>query len=175
MNRPIISMTILTEPACKAQPKQDMQAPVKTVIFRPSRSPVKALMIVPRIAPPWNAETTPPVVLSSGLEKYSMNLGCPIVEVTTPLSYPNRNPIGNPHVRFYVSSKSLGVLELPPMAKKTAESRVLIFVIFCSRKRPAYLSDFCQLKTRSSLYLANYKCTRRDVRDGNDRLETQLP
>lgn len=86
IKRPTMSITILTAPACNAHPKQEIQAPVKTDHLRPSRSPVKMLMIVPRMAPPWKAETIPPVTVSLGLEKYFMNWVWPIVEVMIPLS-----------------------------------------------------------------------------------------
>lgn len=86
MSRPTISMAMLMEPACKAHPKQETQAPANTARLRPRRSPVKTLMMVPRMAPPWKAETTPPVTVSLGLEKYAMNSLWPIVEVMIPLS-----------------------------------------------------------------------------------------
>lgn len=93
MNRPMMSMVMLIAPPCSAQPTMEMQAPTKTDIFRPSRSPVKMLMMVPRMAPPWKADTTPPVTVSFGLLKYRMNSVWPIVEVMIPLSYPKRKPI----------------------------------------------------------------------------------
>lgn len=86
INRPTISIAMFTEPACRAHPKHETQPPAKTARLRPRRSPVKTLMIVPNIAPPWNDETTPPVVVSLGLEKYLINSVWPIVEVIIPLS-----------------------------------------------------------------------------------------
>jgi hypothetical protein len=44
------------------------------------------LMIVPRMAPPWKEETIPPVTVSLGLPKYSLNVGREMVEVMMPLS-----------------------------------------------------------------------------------------
>lgn len=86
IKRPTMSITRLIAPACNAHPKHDITAPAKTDHFRPRRSPVKMLMIVPRMAPPWNAETIPPVTLSLGSEKYLMNSRWPIVDVMIPLS-----------------------------------------------------------------------------------------
>lgn len=72
MNRPMMSMLIDTAPACKAHPNVDTRDPRKIERFRPSQSPSIMLMIVPRIAPPWKEETTPPVTVLLGLEKYSI-------------------------------------------------------------------------------------------------------
>ena len=86
MKRPIISIAIFTEPACNAQPRQEITEPVRIVRFRPNQSAQTMFTIVPRIAPPWNAETIPLVTVSLGLVKYSWNVGSEIVEVIIPLS-----------------------------------------------------------------------------------------
>jgi hypothetical protein len=48
------------------------------------------LKIVPAIAPPWKADTMPPVMVSDGSLKYSLKVGRAIVDVMIPESYPNR-------------------------------------------------------------------------------------
>lgn len=86
MKRPTINIGMFAAPAWMAQPKHETVEPKAMERFRPSLSPVNMMMIVPRMAPPWNEETMPPVTVSLGDEKYVMKCGCEMVEVMIPLS-----------------------------------------------------------------------------------------
>jgi len=57
---------------------------------RPNISAKIMLKIVPAIAPPWKADTMPPVIVSDGSLKYSLKVGRAMVDVMIPESYPNK-------------------------------------------------------------------------------------
>jgi hypothetical protein len=61
MNRPAIIIGIFLAPPWSAQPKIEMQEPMKTVLFRPNLSGSHATESAPGMAPPVKAETIPPV------------------------------------------------------------------------------------------------------------------
>jgi len=67
MNLPAIIIGIFAAPACNAQPIVEMTAPIKTAILRPYLSGSQATERAPRIAPPVNDETIPPVSEAVGV------------------------------------------------------------------------------------------------------------
>jgi hypothetical protein len=69
MKRPMMIISMLTAPACRAHPRTETTAPARMVFLRPAQSAPIMLTIVPRMAPPWKAETIPPVTVSLGLPK----------------------------------------------------------------------------------------------------------
>lgn len=75
MKRPAISILIVVAPACNAQPKLEMQPPMKTVFLRPKMSASHDTAKAPIIAPPVKEETIPPVSAASGVPKYSRKVG----------------------------------------------------------------------------------------------------
>jgi hypothetical protein len=77
---------MLVAPAWRELPNIDIIAPTKMVQRRPNMSANNILKTVPAIAPPWKADTMPPVVVSDGSSKYSLKVGKAIVEVMIPES-----------------------------------------------------------------------------------------
>lgn len=86
MNLPAIIIGILTAPACKAQPRVEIMAPMKTVILRPYLSGSHATESAPGMAPPVKADTMPPVSEAVGIPMYAVKYGCTMVEEIIPLS-----------------------------------------------------------------------------------------
>lgn len=69
MKRPAINMAIVAEPACKAQPRAEMQPPKKTAFFRPNISASHDIASAPTIAPPVKEDTIPPFWEEFGVPK----------------------------------------------------------------------------------------------------------
>jgi hypothetical protein len=90
MNRPIINMAMLVAPAWRELPRTDTKEPTMMVQRRPNMSANNMLKTVPAIAPPWKADTIPPMMVSDGSLKYSLKVGSAIVDVMMPESYPKR-------------------------------------------------------------------------------------
>lgn len=121
MNRPIMSMGMLTAPACKEPPMTDTTEPMNTVQRRPKACAKNMLKMVPRIAPPWKDETMPPTTVSEGLSKKSSNLGSAMVDVMIPESLfccqlaviPENHIRGSPSTQGILSSKTdVGIRDL---------------------------------------------------------------
>lgn len=60
---------MVVEPACKAQPKTEIQPPTKTVFFRPSISAIHDIASAPMMAPPVKEDTMPPFWEGFGVPK----------------------------------------------------------------------------------------------------------
>jgi hypothetical protein len=83
---PAIIIGMLRAPACRAQLRMEIQAPMKTVFFRPSRSGSQATESALGFAPPVKAETIPPVSELEGVPMYFVKYGCTMVEEMIPES-----------------------------------------------------------------------------------------
>jgi hypothetical protein len=86
MARPTIIMPILMALAWRAHPSTEMQAPMKTVNFRPRRSGSQAIDIAPSMAPPVKEDTIPPVWEAVDVPMYASKYGWTMVEEMIPLS-----------------------------------------------------------------------------------------
>lgn len=134
MNRPTTSIVISAAPACRALPKMEIAEPKAIVRLRPILLANNILKIVPRTAPPWNAETMAPTILSLGLLKYVSNSGTAMVEVMIPESKPLFSSVFAP---YSIHSGSSHTEEETPNSEegRRREGSVLPHVCCCSSMR----------------------------------------